>query len=117
MSEIELEKEGPTFTTLSIDWHVPDNAQSKYANNVLVQSTPHEIIISFFEAIPPPLAGTAAENAAKLREMGSIRANLVSRVVVPPSLLPAVISALQTGLETYQSAYGSLNQESKREDE
>lgn len=107
MSNTEQEREDPTFTTLSIEWHIPDNAQSRYANNVLVQSTPHEVVISFFETVPPPLAGTAAENATKLREMGSVRANLVARIIVAPSLLPAVVSALQTGLDAYQNAYGS----------
>ncbi len=108
MSDIEQEREAPKFATLPIDWHVPDNAQSLYANNVLVQSTLHEIIISFFEALPPPLAGTPADNAAKLREMGTIRADLVARIIVAPDLLPSIISVLQTGLEKYQEAYSSL---------
>ncbi len=108
MSDIEQEKEAPTFATLPIDWHVPDNAQTLYANNVLVQSTLHEIIISFFEALPPPLAGTPADNVAKLREMGSIRADLVARIIVTPSLLPSIISVLQIGLEKYKEAYSSF---------
>jgi|SRR5258708_5447890 len=108
MSDIEQEREAPTFTTLPIDWHIPDNAQSRYANNVLVQSTLHEIIISFFEALPPPLVGMPAENAAKLREMESIRADLVARIIVAPDILPSIISALQTGLEKYQEGYSSL---------
>ena len=95
------------FATLPIEWHIPDNAQSRYANNVLVQSTPHEIVISFFETQIPPLAGTAAENVDRLREMGSVRADLVARIIVAPGLLSSIISTLQTGLETYQDAYGS----------
>ena len=109
MSEAEQEKETPTLTNLSIDWHIPENAQSRYANNVLVQSTQHEIIISFFETQIPPLIGTATENAARLKEIGSVRADLVSRIIVAPGILPAMISALQTGLETYQDAYSSMN--------
>src|SRR5260370_2082504 len=110
MSDIEQEREAPTFTTLIIDWHIPDNAQSRYANNVLVQSTLHEIIISFFEALPPPLVGMPAENAAKLREMESIRADLVARIIVAPDILPSIFSALQPALKKYHHKYLLLKQ-------
>ncbi len=108
MNDTEQERESPKFATLPIDWHIPDNVQSRYANNVLVQSAQHEIVISFFEALLPPLVGTPEDNVAKLREIGSIRADLVARIIVAPGILPSIISALQTGLEKYQDAYGSL---------
>lgn len=111
MSELEQQREAAEVTSLPVEWHVPDDTRSQYANNVLVQSTPHEIVVSFFEAQLPPLVGTAAENAAKIKEIGHVRANLVARIVVAPGLLPSIIDALQTGLDTYIEAYGSKREE------
>jgi hypothetical protein len=34
---------------LPIEWHVPDELVTRYANNLLVQHTEHEFILSFFE--------------------------------------------------------------------
>lgn len=107
MSESDQKKEEVTVTALPVKWHVPDDAQSRYSNNVLVQSTPHEIVISFFETQLPPLTGPATENAAHLKEIGYVQANLVARIIVAPGLLPSVISALQTGLDMYREAYGN----------
>lgn len=105
MSQSEQKRDSVTITALPIKWHIPDNAQSQYANNVLVQSTPHEIIISFFETQLPPLAGTTAENAAKLKDIGYVQANLVARIVVAPGIAPSVINTLQAGLDMYHEAY------------
>ena len=107
MSQPEQKRETAIVTSLPIKWHIPANAESQYANNVLVQSTPHEIVISFFETQLPPLAGTPEENAAMLQEVGYIQANLVARIIVAPSIAPSVISALQTAIEMYHEAYDS----------
>ncbi len=100
----EAEQKEPEGIALHIDWHIPEGAQSRYANNVLVQAGQYEIIISFFEAQIPILLGQPEENRRKLEELGSIRAELVSRIVVSPEILPVMIKALETGLETYRQA-------------
>jgi hypothetical protein len=38
---------------LPIEWHVPDDLVTRYANNLLIQHTEHEFILSFFEILPP----------------------------------------------------------------
>lgn len=91
---------------LRIEWHIPEDAQSRYANNVLVQAGQYEITISFFESQLPVLLGDPEENKRKLEELGSIRAELVSKIVISPDVLPIVINALQTGLENYRQAKG-----------
>ena len=100
----EAEQKEPEGIALHVDWHIPEGAQSRYANNVLVQADQYEIIISFFEAQLPILLGQPEENRRKLEELGSIRAELVSRIVVSPEILPVVIKALETGLENYRQA-------------
>lgn len=98
--EIQQQSE---IITLPIDWHFAEELHSRYANNVLVQAGQHEFIISFFEAQPPLLLGSPEENKAKLKQMGSVRAECVSKIVVSPEVIPELISALQTELEKYQS--------------
>ncbi len=107
MSQAEQEK--PVGVTLRIDWHIPEGTQSHYANNVLVQAGLYEIVISFFEAELPVLFGQPEENKRKLEELGSVRAELVSKIVVPPELVPALINALETGIENYRQAKGQAS--------
>lgn len=115
MDEAEQEQHVPEFTSLPIEWHIPDSIQSQYANNILVQSSPYEIVISFFETQLPPVVGRPEENITKLQEIGSLRADCVARIIVAPALLPSVISALQSGLEAYREAYNTSQLEKKGE--
>jgi hypothetical protein len=100
----KAEEEKKAGVSLRIDWQIPEGAKSHYANNVLVQAGQYEIIISFFEAQIPVLLGEPEENRRKLEELGSVRADLVSKIVVPPEFVPALINALQTGIERYYEA-------------
>jgi hypothetical protein len=88
---------------IPVDWHIPENFSSKYASNVLVQAGEYEFIISFFQTELPLLTGTTEENKAELERLGSIRAECVSRVIVHPELVPKIIQALQTTLDSYQN--------------
>ena len=99
--ETEQEQQPSDNITLSVDWHFPEGLQSRYANNVLVQNGQFEFIISFFEMQLPMLFGSLEENKAKLEEMESIRAECVSKIIVSPEVMPALVSALQTELDKY----------------
>jgi Protein of unknown function (DUF3467) len=99
----EAEQEQQNEILLKVDWHVPEGFQSRYANNTLVQAGQSEIIISFFEMQLPILLGTPEENKMKLEETRKIHAECVSKVIVPPQLLPGLINALQTEYEKFQS--------------
>lgn len=101
--EPEQEQQQSDGITLSIDWRFPEGLQTRYANNVLVQAGRFEFIISFFEVQLPILLGSPEENKAKLEEIGSVRADCVSKIVMSPEIVPALIMALQTELEKYRS--------------
>jgi hypothetical protein len=104
MSQREQEQPVNHHFSLPIDWHVSENIQSRYASNVFVQAGEQELILSFFETIPPILAGTPEENRAKLLQLGAIRAECVARIIVDPDLVPKLIQALQTTLDGYLAA-------------
>lgn len=101
MSEEEQEEQHEI--TLDVDWHFPESLQSRYANNTLVQAGRVEFIISFFEMQLPILLGSPEENKAKLQEMGAIRAECVSKIVLSPEIVPGLINALQTEYDKYQA--------------
>jgi len=112
MSEIEPERKQPVGVPLRIDWHFPEGIQSRYADNVLVQTGQHDIVISFFEAQIPILLGQPEENKKQLEELGTIRVDCVSKIVVSPDLIPIIMKALETGLENYRQAKSILAEES-----
>ena len=107
----EAERKEPEGIALHVDWHIPEGAQSQYSNNVLVQAGQYEIIISFFEAQIPILLGQPEENKKQLEELGTIRVDCVSRIVVSPDLIPILMKALETGLENYRQAKSLLAEE------
>jgi hypothetical protein len=102
MSE-EMEQQQSDEITLSVDWHFPEGLQSRYANNMLVQAGPNEFVISFFEMQLPALLGSPEDNKAKLKELGKIRAECVSKIIIPPQLVQGFIDALQTELDKFSS--------------
>jgi Protein of unknown function (DUF3467) len=109
MGEVEREQQSEQNTDLPITWHIPNNLQSRYASNVIVQAGQHEIVIAFFEKQFPPLVASSQENEDAFQQKPSIRAECVSRIIVSPEVLPTIIEVLQNGLKAY-------HQVSKREE-
>ena len=99
--EAEQAQQQSDEITLSVDWRFPKKLKSRYANNVIVQAGPHEFVISFFEMQLPTLLGSPEDNKAKLKEMGKIRADCVSKIIIPPDLAQGLIDALQTELDKF----------------
>ena len=88
---------------IPIKWHIPDDLHPVYANNLLVQHSPHEFRIAFYDLEPPLLVGSDEEQAAQLAALEHIRARCVAQVVVSPTRLRDLIEALQKNLETYEA--------------
>jgi hypothetical protein len=87
---------------LPLEFHVPEGIVSRHATNLVVQHTEHEFLISFYEAQPPLLLGTAEENRAALEHMGEVRATCVARVVMAAGRMPEFVRVLQDNLATYE---------------
>ena len=104
MSETEQERQEATEISLPVNWHFPESIQSRYANNILVQTGQFEFIISFFEMQQPLLLGTPEENKKGLETLGEIRAECVGKIVVPHELVPAIISVLQTEYDRFHAS-------------
>lgn len=65
-------------------------------------STEHEFIVSFYEAQPPLLLGSAEENRATLERMGEVRATCVARIVIAAGRMAEFVRVLQDTLATYE---------------
>lgn len=99
----EEQQQPPQEKLVRVEWHVPDNIISQYANNVFVQQGQYEFVISFFETQLPMILGTPEENRAQLMQLESVRAECVARIVVAPDLVKQIIQALQTSLDKSQA--------------
>jgi hypothetical protein len=94
----EQESEG---IYVPIEWHMPEDLISRYANNIVVQFEQHEFIVCFFEVRPPILIGSSEEIKAKLEQTESVRAECVARIIVAADRMPSFIKALQDNLDRY----------------
>jgi hypothetical protein len=112
MGEIESGQTQPIGVPLRINWHFPEGTQSRYTDNVLVQTGQFGITISFFETQVPIILGSPEENKKQLEELGTIRADCVGKIVVSPDFIPVLVKALETGLENYRQARNILAEES-----
>ena len=80
-------------------FNVPVNMPSKYATNLLVQSSEHEIIIYFFEAQPPIIFGDSEEdNIEEFKKIG-IRADCVAKITVAKERFANFVNALNAFAE------------------
>ncbi len=76
---------------------------SRYANNMFVNHSASEFIISFYEIRPPLLLGTPEQVQEQVESIESVDAECVVRIIVPPDRLPGIIKALQENYEKFQS--------------
>jgi hypothetical protein len=89
-------QEGEAIPSASfrIDWNVPNDVQTRYATNLVVQSAAHEYIISFFEIRPPILLGSPEERQVTAQEIKSLPATCVARIVVARDKMPEFAKVL-----------------------
>lgn len=99
---VKKQKPDP-YIKLPIEWHTPEGLISRYANNIIVQHTPQEFIVSFFETQPPLMLGNSEETAKQLKTMKSVRSLCVSRIIISPDRIGDFINALQTNYQNYLS--------------
>lgn len=88
---------------IPVSFNIPMGLASRYAHHLMVQSTEHEVMLSFFEIMPPPLIGSPEEQREALKK--GIRADCVSRVAIARGRYPEFVKAM----------VGQLKPEEKKE--
>jgi len=94
--------------SLPLEWFFPEGLVSRYSNNIMVQHSRNEFIISFFEARPPLLIGTLDRIERVQRETKAISAECVARIVVSPNKMRDFIKVLNRNIETYEETFGAM---------
>ena len=72
---------------------VPVGMTSRYAHHLMVQGAEHEVVLSFFEVIPPMLSGTPEEQRAILQK--GVRAECIARITVARARFPEFVKTMQ----------------------
>jgi Protein of unknown function (DUF3467) len=110
------EQEEKAGVSIPVEWHFPEQIASRYATNLVVQSTQHEFIISFFEVRHPILIGSPEEQRAQLEQIKSIRAECVARIIVAAEKMPEFLQVLQVRLDAFQARREKMPPQSDKEE-
>lgn len=94
---------------VELDYRIPDGMLAVYADTTVIQHTPNEFTISFFQVERP--IRLKPENPKKLIP---IKAQCVSRIVFSPEQMAKFIQALQTNMNRYQKLIDELIEREKK---
>ena len=79
---------------VKLTFRVHPRMPAVYAHHIIVQPGEQEVLLSFFEVIPPPIINQDEETLKKLLEAGVV-ADCVARVIVAKGRFPGFVRALQ----------------------
>lgn len=80
----------------------PDDLQSYFVSNIVVQHRTEHFVLSFFEVWPPPLLGKEEDRQKALEELDSIEARCVARLVVTPNTMREFVEVMSDNLEQFE---------------
>lgn len=76
-----------------------------YANNVLIQHTDNEFIITFFEILPPLFSPNPEIQNAELAELKSVPARAVAKIIMAPEPAMQFRDALQDNIGKFSTRH------------
>lgn len=80
----------------------PDDLQSYFVSDMVIQHTSEHFTLSFFEIWPPPIiADTPQEREVLLEAIEKIEAKCVTRLVVTPEKMREFVKTMSENLEKY----------------
>ncbi len=88
---------------LGVKLKYPENLESKFATNVVIQQQQDFFTISFFEAfLPPVIVEDPKELKRVLETMNAVDGTCVSRIILTPSKMMEFADALNKNIEVYK---------------
>ena len=92
---------------IMLDFHVPNEVRTKFAQEVAIQAVHTEFILSFFEVrLPIVQTNMSEKDVASL-----IKTICVSRVALSAERIPSLIEALQSRLAKFNKEREEFNKE------
>jgi hypothetical protein len=92
------EQQIPDDFPIKVNFRVPSRMPSVYAQHMTIQPGPNEVVLSFFEVVPPFLTAPSAEQIKHVQENGIV-ADCVARITVSPAAFPNFVTAMQEVLD------------------
>lgn len=94
----------------------PEDLESNFVSNIVVQHQPDFFILSFFEVWPPPILGeTEEETQQALESIEEVEAKCVARLVVTPRRMQEFIQVMSDNWEKYKSKLAMVKAASEEE--
>lgn len=93
---------------LNVNFHRAEFIPSTYAQHVLLQTGPDEVIISFYEADFPILLSPTDQDVERIKKQG-IDAECVARVVMPKGRFLEVAKAFNHIAEGIRESHNADN--------
>lgn len=88
---------------IRLDRVYPDDLQSHFVSNIVVQHQPDAFILSFFEVWPPAVLGESEEEKREILEsLDAVEAKCVARLVVTPSRMREFVTLMTENLDNYE---------------
>ncbi len=88
---------------IKINFIFPDNLESKFVNNVVIQHQRDYFTLYFFETIPPPILGeTKEEKQNYIEKIESVDSKCIARFILTPEKMEVFINAMQENLNSHK---------------
>lgn len=95
---------------VQVNLKFPDDLESKFVNQVVVQNHPEYFTLSLFEIVLPPILGvTEEEKKSNFDKIKSVDSKCLGRYIITPNKLKEVIEILQDNLNKYNEMIESEN--------
>ena len=95
-------KDDKPFKEVRLEWKYPDDLQTRFASNIVVQHQPDFFTISFFETLMPIiLAGSPQQSQESLKSLNAIEARCVAKIIVTPEKMRQLLKVIEQNLVNY----------------
>jgi len=101
---------------IKLNFVFPENIESKFVNNIIVQHQKEYFTLSFFETVIPPILGeTEEERKISSEKIESIDAKCIARFIITPEKISDFINAIQETIKNREKMLALEKQPDKEE--
>ena len=90
------------FRRVTIEHVFPPEQTAIFSNHMVVQHDRKEFHITFFEIDPPLILPGHGDNEKKFKEIKSVKAKCVARILVSADRMPSIINALKENYDKFE---------------
>ena len=99
------EKPKAPTAEVKVNFRIPARMPSLYAHHMFVQPIQNEVVLSFFEIVPPPpLVGVSPDVQLKALQESGVVADCVARITIAAPMFPVFVKAMNDALEQTTSS-------------